>query len=412
MNTLSRLISRITRAGPQNEVTGTLANPGADGLEMFGAVPSKAGQMVTPLTAMQCAAVYACVRVLAESMAQLPLAVYKRRADGGADEAPEHPLYPLLHDAPNGFQTSFEWREMQMGHVALRGNAYCVISRTVKGVAELLPLHPDRVRVTQLPDWSLRYDVTGIAEPLRQSDILHLHGLSSTGVYGLSPIAQARETIGLALAAEDHGSRLFANGAEPSGVLSHPGPGKLSDDARKNLKESWQRAHSGPNKHGTALLEEGLTWTKLAVTNKDAQFLETRQYQRAEIASLFRIPPHLIGDLTRATFSNIEQQSLEFVIHTLMPWVKRWEQRLSRQLLSDVDRRTYFVRFKVDGLLRGDIAGRYAAYAIAITNGWLNRNEVRALEGLNRADGLDEYLKPLNMTPGKPAGAPALEPAP
>ena len=404
MSALARLLSRITRSGPQNEVTGTLANPGAEGLELFGAAPSKAGQMVTPLTAMQCAAVYACVRVLAESMAQLPLSVYKRRADGGSDEAPDHPLYAVLHDAPNGFQTSFEWREMQMGHVALRGNSYCVISRTVKGVAELLPLHPDRVRVTQLPDWSLRYDVAGIAAPLKQSDVLHLHGLSSNGVYGLSPIAQARETIGLALAAEDHGARLFGNGASPSGVLEHPG--KLSDDARKNLKESWQKAHGGPNRHGTAILEEGLKWAQLAITNKDAQFLETRQYQRAEIASLFRIPPHLIGDLTRATFSNIEQQSLEFVIHTLMPWVKRWEQRLTRQLLSDVDRRSYFVRFNVGGLLRGDTAGRYAAYKLAIETGWLNRNEVRVLEGLNRVDGLDEYLSPLIMRLGTEPVAP------
>jgi HK97 family phage portal protein len=379
--------------------------------EALTATPVASGVTVTPETAMRCMAVYACVRVLAESMAQLPLAVYRRKPDGGADEAPDHPLYALLHDAPNEWQTSFEWREMSVGHICLRGNAYAFVSRDGDRVLELLPLHPDRVTVEQKNDWSLRYLVrqgSGEAKEFTSRDVLHLRGFTSNGIVGVTPISHAREAIGLALAAENHGAQLFGNGATPGGVLIHQG--KLSEEAAKRLKASWQAAHGGANRHGTAVLEEGLKWEQLGITNVDAQFLETRKFQRGEIASLFRVPPHLIGDLERATFSNIEQQSLEFVIHTLMPWVKRWEQRLSRQLLSERDRKTHFLRFKVDGLLRGDIAGRYDAYAVAITNGWMNRNEVRALEGLNRQDGLDEFLSPLNLAPRARGGAPAPEP--
>lgn len=403
----------IAERSIQNNATSGLANPEQWLLDVLGGLPARSGITVTAETAMRCLAVFACVKVLAETIAQLPLSVYKRRAKGGADEDTAHPLYPLLHDAPNQWQTSFEWREMAMGHAALRGNTYAYISRDHMGrVLELLPLHPERVQVQQLPDWSLAYTIQrpgGVPLPAKASEILHLAGLSTNGVYGLSPIAQAREAVGLSLAAEMHGAQLFGNGARPGGVLTHPKT--LSKEAQANLKATWNAAHAGENRLGTAILEEGMKWEQLGMTSEDAQFLETRKYQRAEIASLFRVPPHMIGDLERATFSNIEHQSIAFVVHTMMPWVKRWEQRLNRQLLSDADRRTHFVRFNVDGLLRGDTQTRYAAYGVAITNGWMSRNEVRALEGLNAADGLDEYLTPLNMNSGAPApGAPKEKP--
>lgn len=397
----------IAERSIQNAGTSGLANPAQWLIDILGGMPARSGVIVTAETAMRCLAVFACVKVLAETMAQLPLSVHRRRANGGADEDTAHSLYPILHDAPNQWQTSFEWREMAMGHTALRGNAYSYISRDHMGrVLELLPLHPDRVTVRQLPDWSVEYTIArpgGSALPAKPGEILHLAGLSSNGVTGVSPIAQAREAVGLSLAAEMHGAQLFGNGARPGGVLTHPKA--LSDPARENLKKTWQVQHGGENRLGTAILEEGMEWKQLGMTSEDAQFLETRKYQRAEIASLFRVPPHMIGDLERATFSNIEHQSIAFVVHTMMPWVKRWEQRLNRQLLSSADRKTHFVRFNVDGLLRGDTQTRYAAYGVAITNGWMSRNEVRALEGLNAADGLDAYLTPLNMDNGAKAPA-------
>lgn len=378
-----------------------LAKPEPWLVQAFGGGESKSGQSVTPETAMQCAAVQASVRVLAESVAQLPLILYKRTKDGGKERATDHPLYARLGAKPNGWQTSFEYREAQQVNLALRGNAYAYINRAGGQVRELIPLHPNRVTVEQLDDFRVQYRVrTGSVENvIPQTEIHHLRGLSTNGLVGLSPIAMAREAIGLSLATEEHGARLFQNGARPGGIITRPkDAGKWSEDAAKRFLASFREAYSGDGLGKTALMEDGMSFTVVGMTSEDAQFLETRKYQRSEIAAIFRVPPHMIGDLERATFSNIEQQSLEFVMHSLMPWLRRWEQAISRDLLTERERETYFAEFLVDGLLRGDIASRYAAYAVAITNGFMNRNEVRLRENLNPEPGLDVFLSPLNMT--------------
>lgn len=372
---------------------------------------TSSGVAVTPDAAMRCAAVFACVQVVAEDVAKLPLVLFRRAGDGGKGRATDHPLYRLLHDRPNGWQTSFRFRELMQGHVELRGNAYAYISRVRGVVRELIPIHPDRVQVSQDAGLNLWYKVQGVEEPYPAEQILHLRGLSADGITGLSRIGLAREAIGLALAAERHGGKLFGNGARPGGILSHPGV--LKGDAAKRIKESWDATVGGENVYRTALLEEGMTWTQLAMTSEDAQFLETRKYQRSEIASLFRVPPHKIGDLERATFSNIEHQSLEYVIDALQGRVTRWEQDLNESLLSPREREEYFFSFLLQGLLRGDTQTRYNAYGRAILDGWMNRNEVRVLEDLNPADGLDEFLQPLNMSPATgPSAASGAEPAP
>jgi HK97 family phage portal protein len=349
---------------------------------------------------MTIAAVFACVRVLSESVAQLPLVLYRRLPEGGKVRAVEHPLYPILHDAPNDFQTSFEWREMKQGHTALRGNSYSFINRAGGQVRELLPIHPDKVEPKQ-EDWKVTYKVqmgSGNTREFKQGDILHIRGLSSDGVMGLSPVKLFREAMGLALATEKHGAKLFGNGTRLGGILKHPGT--LSENGAARLKQSWEDAHAGvDNAFKTALLEEGISWEAVGMTSEDAQFLETRKFQKTEIASIFRVPPHLIGDLERSTNNNIEHQGLEFVIYTLTPWLRRWESALGKALLPPEQRGEYFIEFLVDGLLRGDFKTRMEGYASALNNGWLNPNEVREMENRNPIEGGDQYLRPLNLAP-------------
>jgi HK97 family phage portal protein len=348
---------------------------------------------VTPDSAMACAAVFSCVRVVSEDVAKLPLILYRRTSDGGKERAKDHPLYARLHDTPNSWQTSVEWREMMQGHLELRGNAYALKVMSGRQLLELIPLHPDKVTVRQDERFRLSYDIAGTAYSADQ--ILHLRGMSSDGFTGMSTITHAREAIGLAQATERHGASLFGNGARPGGVLVHPG--KLSPEAAKRLKDQWDATHGGENANSTAVLEEGVSWTQLGMTSEDSQFLETRKFQRSEIASFFRIPPHKIGDLERATFSNIEHQALEYVTDSLMPRLVRWEQRLNASLLNPSERGAYFFEFLTEGLLRGDTKARYDAYQSAIASGWMSRNEARIRENMNPEVGLDEFLRPLNM---------------
>lgn len=389
----------------------SLARPDRWLVNALGGEKSKSGQDVTPENAMQCAAVYASVRVIAESVAQLPLILYKRTPDGGKVRAVEHPLYAKLAVKPNGWQTSFEYREAQQVNLALRGNAYSFINRVGRSVHELIPIHPDRVEVEQLDDFTVQYIVkTGEKKNvIPASEMHHVRGLSTNGITGISPIRMAREAIGLSLATEEHGARLFQNAARPGGIITRPADAPIwSEEAAKNFLRSFREAYSGENLSRTAMLEDGMAFQVVGMTSEDAQFLETRKYQRTEIASIFRVPPHMIGDLERATFSNIEHQSLEFVMHSLMPWLRRWEQAISRDLLTEKERETYFAEFLVDGLLRGDIATRYAAYNTAILTGWMNRNEARLKENMNPEEGLSVFLEPLNMTSAgeKPAITP------
>jgi len=373
----------------------------------FGGGASSSGIVVNPQTAMQSAAVYASVKVLAESIGMLPLNLYRKEADNSRTLLSEHPLHTLCHDQPNEWMTNVEFWEMMVVALNLRGNAYAYINRNRSGhVVELLPLHPDMVRVIMGDNFHLEYEITmpdGSFKRFQVGEIFHIRGLTLNGWLGISPIAYARESIGLALATEKFGGQLFKNGAKMGGVLEHPG--KLSKDSYDRIKASFDEAHSGDNAHKTALLEEGMKFSRISLSANDSQFLDTRKYQRSEIASIFRVPPHMIGDLEKATFSNIEQQSLEFVNYSLMPWLVRIEKAIKRDLMTPAERKNLTMKFNVSGLLRGDANARSALYHNGILDGWLTRNEARAAESelgivLNPLQGLDLPLIPLNMEDG------------
>lgn len=360
------------------------------------------GARVSEESAMRTSAVYACVRVLSESVAQLPLHVYERTT-GGKERAETHALSALLSRQPNSRQTSFEFREMMQGHLSLRGNAYALKDMNGAGrIRSLEPIHPDYVKPELKSNGTIVYKVkehetsarAGSETIYTQSQIMHLRGLSSDGYVGLSPVQQARESIGMAISAEEFGARFFQNDAKSGVIIEHPTHFK-DENALSRFKRQFTSARTGANRHKTVVLEDGMTAKEIGLTNKDSQFIEARKFQVSDIARIFRIPPHLIGDLDKATFGNIEHQGLEFVIHTIGPWLVRWEQAISRDLIRDPDK--YFVEHLVDALLRGDIQSRYTAYGVGITNGFLTRNEVRKKENMNPIDGLDDPLTPMNM---------------
>jgi len=357
-----------------------------------------AGMAVTPDSAMRVGAVFACVKVLAESVASLPLILYRRLPDGGKQRATDHPLYHRVGRRPNGWQTRFEWMEQGMAAVALRGASY---QRILKD-RSLYPLNPAQVIPTLLDSGKIAYSyqpITGSRETLLQSEVLRVPHLVVDQVRPLSVIGAQREAIGASLAAQDYTSRFWANDAKPTGGWIETASAFKDDEAERKFRESWQAYMTGANKHKTAVLKPGMKYHDIGMSNQDAQFLETRKFQRSEIAGLFRVPPHMIGDLDRATFSNIEQQSIDFVVNTLGPWVARWEQALSRDLLSPYEQDDLFFEYNVDGLLRGDIASRYAAYAVGRQWGWLSANDIRRRENMDPIEGGETYLAPLNMTP-------------
>ena len=375
---------------------------------------SSSGKAVTERSAMQMTAVYACVRILSEAIAGLPLHLYRYKEDGGKEKAIDHPLYQLLHDEPNPEMSSFVFRETLMTHLLLWGNAYAQIIRNGKGeVIALYPLMPNKMTVSRDEDGQLYYTYqksqdelpkdNSYTVTLHPSDVLHIPGLGFDGLVGYSPIAMAKNAIGLAIATEEYGSKFFANGAAPSGVLEHPGT--IKDPSR--VRESWQQTFGGSaNSNKIAVLEEGMKYT--SISPEQAQFLETRKFQINEIARIFRVPPHMVGDLEKSSFSNIEQQSLEFVKYTLDPWVIRWEQSIQRTLLTPDEKKVFFVKFNVEGLLRGDYQSRMNGYATARQNGWMSANDIRELENLDRIpkeDGGDLYLINGNMLPLARAGA-------
>ncbi len=349
---------------------------------LFGGTTS--GKAVNERTAMQTSAVYACVRILAESVAGLPLHVYERTANGSKSTKPSHPLYRLLHDEPNREMTSFVFRETLMSHLLLWGNAYAQIIRDGRGFPiALYPLLPDRMAVDRNESGELVYTYQSDKGQvkLRRENILHIPGLGFDGLIGYSPIAMAKNAVGLALATEDYGATFFANGANPGGVLEHPGV--IKPEQADRLRESWQSQFGGANAHKVAVLEEGLKFHQMSIPPEQAQFLETRKFQINEIARIFRVPPHLVGDLEKSSFSNIEQQSLEFVKYTLDPWVVRWEQSLQQALILPSEKATIFIKFNLDGLLRGDYQSRMQGYSTGIQNGFMSVNDVRGLEDMN-----------------------------
>ena len=377
---------------------------------------SSAGKVVTERSAMQMTAVYSCVRILAEAIAGLPLHLYRYKEDGSKEKAIGHPLYLLLHDEPNPEMSSFVFRETLMTHLLLWGNAYAQIIRNGKGeVVALYPLMPNRMSVDRDASGQLYYtyqmsgsDAQTMKDgnvTLRPSDVLHVPGLGFDGLVGYSPIAMAKNAIGLAIATEEYGAKFFANGATPGGLLEYPGTVKDPD----RVRESWNKGFSGSQNAGkVAVLEEGMKYTPISIAPEQAQFLETRKFQINEMARIFRIPPHMIGDLDKSSFSNIEQQSLEFVKYTLDPWVVRWEQSLSRALFTPEEKTEYFFKFNVEGLLRGDYESRMNGYAAARQNGWMSANDIRELENLDRIpaeEGGDLYLINGSMLPLVHAGA-------
>jgi len=365
-----------------------------------GQMDNATGVVVTPETALQSTAVFACVRIIAETLASLPLITY-RRLTRGKERAQDFYLYSKLHDSPNPEMSSLVYREAITSHVALWGNGYSEIELDQAGrVVNLWPLLPNQTKPQRDPKTGEIAYTTYVPGKgtyvLPSYRVFHVRGLGMNGLLGLSPIAMARRAVGLALGTEEYGARFFGNNAQPGVVLKHPGT--LSDEAYKRMTSSWNEAHMGlSNAHRAAILEEGTGIEKIGVPPEDAQFLETRKFQTTEIARLYRIPPHMLADLDRATFSNIEQQSLEFVMYTMAPWLARWEQEISRSLLLERERSIYFAEFLVDGLLRGDIASRYGAYAIGRQWGWLSANDVREKENMNPREGGDGYLSPLNM---------------
>ena len=379
----------------------------------FGGTTS--GKAVTERSAMQMTAVYSCVRILSEAIAGLPIHLYKYGENGSKVKATDHPLYFLLHDEPNPEMTSFVFRETLMTHLLLWGNAYAQIIRNGKGeVVALYPLMPNRMTVDRDADGHLYYEyqtsqdeartMEGSRVRLSPHDVLHIPGLGFDGLVGYSPIAMAKNSIGMAIACEDYGAKFFANGATPGGILEHPGV--VKDPER--VRESWNSAFGGSaNSNKVAVLEEGMKYTPISISPEQAQFLETRKFQVDEIARIFRIPPHMIGDLEKSSFSNIEQQSLEFVKYTLDPWVCRWEQSMQRALLTVDEKKEYFFKFNVDGLLRGDYQSRMNGYATGRQNGWMSANDIRELENLDRIpaeEGGDLYLINGNMTKLADAG--------
>ena len=370
--------------------------------------PTAAGKNVNERSAMQLTAVYACVRILAEGVAGLPLHLYKCGKNGSREKAVDHSLYFLLHDEPNPEMTSFVFRETLMTHLLLYGNCYCQIIRDGRGqVTALYPLMPNQMSVDRDEKGQLYYTYLRSGEEadtmkkgtvyLLPEDVLHIPALGFDGLVGYSPIAMAKNSIGVGLACEEYGAKFFANGAAPSGVLEHPGT--IKDITR--LRESWNAIYGGSKNAGkVAILEEGMHYSPISISPNEAQFLETRKFQVDEIARIFHVPPHMIGDLERSTFSNIEQQSLEFVKYTLNPWVCRWEQALTRSLLSPKEKREYSIKFNVDGLLRGDYQSRMNGYAVGRQNGWMSANDIRGLENLDRISaeqGGDLYLVNGNM---------------
>lgn len=370
--------------------------------------PTVAGKNVNERSAMQLTAVYACVRILAEGVAGLPLHLYKCGKNGSREKAVEHPLYFLLHDEPNPEMTSFIFRETLMTHLLLYGNCYSQIIRDGRGqVTALYPLMPNQMSVDRDEKGQLYYTYLRSSEEadtmkkgtvyLLPEDVLHIPALGFDGLVGYSPIAMAKNSIGMGLACEEYGAKFFANGAAPSGVLEHPGT--IKDITR--LRESWNAIYGGSKNAGkVAILEEGMHYSPISISPNEAQFLETRKFQVDEIARIFHVPPHMIGDLERSTFSNIEQQSLEFVKYTLNPWVCRWEQALTKSLLSPREKREYCIKFNVDGLLRGDYQSRMNGYAVGRQNGWMSANDIRELENMDKISeeqGGDLYLVNGNM---------------
>lgn len=383
------------------EARSTLSNPDMALMDAFGSYRNPSGKSMTPVSAMQLSTVYACVRVIAEAIGSLPVHIYRRGTKERVDDLPEA---RLLHVEPNQRMTSAVWRETWMVHTLLLGNGVNIILRDGGGVPrELLPVDwgSVQIRLTATGELAYQFNLDGSLYTVSQWDVLHLPGLSFNGVLGISPVRYAAQSMGLASAAEEYGARFFGSGSSPSGFITVPGT--LTKDQADTLRSSWLSTYSGiSNAMKTAVLFDGAKWERISIPPEEAQFLETRKFQVTEICRWFRVPPHMVMDLERATFSNIEHQSLQFVMHTLRPWLVRMEQEINRKLFpSSIDGRPgeYMCEFNVEGLLRGDIASRSDYYVKGRQWGWLSANDIRSFETMPPIEGGDTYLEPLNMVP-------------
>jgi len=352
--------------------------------------------------AMRASVVHACVKIIGETVGSLPLITY-RRLDRGKERATDHPMYKLLRWKPNRWQTSMQFVEMMTAHAALRGTAFASKSYTRGVLTELMPMHPDRVRADLLENGSIGIIYTeenGASYRYTEDEVFFLTGFAMDRRFGVSVIGNAAQAINMALGAEDYGARYFANDASPRGVITHPGHFR-DKETRDQFRRAWERAQSGNNRHRTAVLEDGLKYEQIDVSNEDAQFLETRRFQVADIARIFRVPLVLLQETDKATSwgSGIEQFMLGFVVHSLRPWLIRWEQSLQVDFFDDDSADDeYFAEFLVDALLRGDITTRYAAYNSAIDRQWMTPNEARERENMNPVEWGDEPYTPPNAT--------------
>ena len=390
-NNNSGLFARIFRSSPENPST-SLSNPAAWLTGLFGT--SKTGVQVSEDNALTFSAVYAAVRIISETIASIPLNVYQ--ADGETRvKAVGHPIQDLLAKAPNSVSSTFTFREAMAANLVLHGNAYAKIEMNAAGrPTALIPLNPMKVEV-KVVDGEKVY-IFADKHTYLDYEIIHFVGLSFNGLTGKSPLAVAREAVAIGLAAQEYGARFYSNGANTGGVIT--APGRLNTEVIKRLKESWNRANSGnSNAHGTAILEEGMKYEKIGLDPEAAQFLQSRKFQVNEIARIFRIPPSYLADLENSsTRANVEQQAIQFVRDCITPYVRRMEVELNRKLFRE-DEPNLYAYFTVEGLMRGDLKGRYDAYATARQWGWLSVNDIRDLENLNPVEGGDIYLQPLNM---------------
>lgn len=369
---------------------------------------SSAGAMVNTDTALALTALRGCVTLLAESVAQLPCELYRRTEGGNRERATDHPLYDVIHNQPNKKDTVFEYYEQSQGLLGLEGNHIALIERDGAGyVQELIPVNPKKVQVLKGADGMPYYHLTEHNETLPSRMVHHIKGFSLDGYVGLSPIESNADAIGLALATEQHASAVFSRGTTMSGVIERPREApSITDQAKLDrLLSKFAERHSGlRNMFSVAMLQEGMTYKQLAMDNEKAQLLESRRHSAVTICQLYKVPPHMIQMMDRATFNNIEHMGLQFVIYTLLPWIKRHEAAMMRDLLLPSERGDLYIEFNVSGLLRGDQKSRYEAYAIGRNWGWLSANDVRRLENMPPITGGDRYLSPLNMVDHSNAG--------
>lgn len=381
--------------------------------EFFGGSSSDAGVTVTPDTALTYSAVYAAVRCISEAVSSLPLNLHERLPTGGKSKASAHPLHHILHDSPNPEMTSLQWREASMAHLLLYGNSYTEIVRDLDGnCVELWPIDPTIVAPARTEQGELYYDLNRGKSFITNANMLHISGLSFDGISGMSPIALARQSLGLSMAIEQFGAGYFGRGARPGGVLTFPG--QLSPEARQNLRRSFEELHAGgANSHRVALLEAGLKWEAIGVPPDDSQFLQSREFQVVEVCRWFNLPPHKLKDLNKTSYNSLEQMNLEFVTDTLRPWLVRWEQALNRKVIRPNERGNLFFEHNVEGILRGDQAARFQAYSVGRNWGWLSVNEIREKENMNPVSGGDVYMQPMNMQSinTAPTAAPATDPS-